>query len=587
MQTAQIETPQVPLKKCAIYTRKSTDHGLQLDFNTLQAQHAVCSAYIQSQQHRGWREVDRVYEDAAQSGATLERPAMNELLADIERGQVNVVVVYKLDRLSRSLLDFVQLIDVFQRYGVSFVCITQNFDTADRLGRLVMNVLLTFAQFEREMTGDRIRDKKRAMILRGLWSGGRAPLGYDLVDHHLVVNPAEAAVVREIYRLYLEHESLTAVGEICRRRGYRSKVNRSAAGQPTGGVLLRTASVRKILMNPVYAGFLVSSGTFSRALHEKVISEEIWQHVKDLRERHLAERIRGAPKELLCGLIHDCFGRSMSANRQLRRGKLHVHYRSNQSPWGTRHRIKRMTIRAPDADRIVVYAIQLFLSTRSELRALLTNLGRSPTELRIACQKAPIASRRLEAISAEQLRSVITGLVSHVEFSTDRIKIATYAQEFERLLNWNFMGLFRRRTEGSSRSTIHVIDVACAGQVRLERFLRLPILPADAKPKRVHRGLRKLISEARDAWEMVEANRAASPADLATHCNMSLSHFMRVLRVNYLAPDIITAILDGTQPAALTRRTLLHANLPLDWALQRSLFGFADQPPMRSSEESY
>jgi site-specific DNA recombinase len=219
MQTAVPAPVGARPKRCAIYTRKSSEHGLQQDFNSLKAQQAVCSAYIQSQQHRGWFEVETIYEDAAQSGATLQRPAMKDLLADIDRGRVDVVVVYKLDRLSRSLLDFVQLIEVFQRYSVSFVCITQNFDTGDSLGRLVMNVLLTFAQFEREMTGDRIRDKKRAMVVKGLWPGGRAPLGYDLVDHQLLVNPAEAAIIREIFGLYLEHQTLTAVGEICNAKG--------------------------------------------------------------------------------------------------------------------------------------------------------------------------------------------------------------------------------------------------------------------------------------------------------------------------------------------------------------------------------
>lgn len=587
METAPDSLQHVARKRCAIYTRKSSEHGLQQDFNTLDAQRAVCSAYIQSQQHRGWCECGNTYEDAAQSGATLERPAMKALLADIERGRVDVVVVYKLDRLSRSLLDFVRLIDVFQRYGVAFVCITQNFDTADSLGRLVMNVLLTFAQFEREMTGDRIRDKKRAMVSKGLWPGGRAPLGYDLVDHHLVVNRTEAAIVREVFSLYLEHESLTAVGRICRRKGHRSKVNVSKDGHASGGVLLRTASVRKLLMNPVYAGLLLSSGKLSRGVHEGIVSVATWERVRDLRARQIAERAKLAPKELLGGLIYDCFGRSMTANRLVKRGKIHVHYRSNQSAWGLRHGVKRIRIEASEADRIVVSAIQHFLSTRAELRGLLADLGRSANELRIACHKAPVASRRLEAISPDQLRSVLQGLVRHVEVSRERIKVVTRALEFEQLLEWDFVGLFQRRTEDSDGSIAHVIDIACAGPVRLERRLRLPIAAADKRTKRVNKGLRKLVSDARSAWTLVEGNRQSCPADLARQCNVSVSHFMRILRLNYLAPDIITAILDGAQPPQLTRRGLLDADLPLDWALQRTLFGFAEQPPMRSSERGY
>ena len=428
---------QPPRKSCAVYTRKSSDHGLQQDFNSLKAQQAVCSAYIESQQHRGWVELEKTYEDAAQSGSTLERPAMKALLADIERGRVDVVVVYKLDRLSRSLLDFVSLIDVFQRYDVSFVCITQNFDTGDSLGRLVMNVLLTFAQFEREMTGDRIRDKKRAMAMKGLWPGGRAPLGYDLIDHHLVVNAAEAV----------------------------------------------------------------------------------------------------------------------------------------------------MRISAPEVDRIAVSAIQNFLTGRAKLRALLTDLGRSASELRSICRKAPVASRRLEAISSDQLRSVVHGLITRVEVSRERLKFVTRALEFEQLINWDFVGHFRRRTEDSGRSPAHILDIPCAGTVRLERVFRLPIAPRKGRAARVCKGLRKLISDARSAWALVEDHRDLSPTQLASQCKVSVGHFMRLLRVNYLAPDILTSIMDGTQPQDLTRKKIIGSELPLDWALQRTLFGYCEQPPMKGAEK--
>lgn len=571
-------------RRCAIYTRKSSDHGLHQDFNSLKAQQAVCSAYISSQQHRGWEQVDKIYEDAAVSGGTLDRPAMKSLLTDIERGRVDVVVVYKLDRLSRSLLDFVQLIDVFERYGVSFVCITQNFDTGDSLGRLIMNVLLTFAQFEREMTGDRIRDKRRAMVAKGLWPGGRAPLGYDLVDHHLVVSESEAAIVREIYELYLIHQSLTAVGRICNEKGYCSKANISPSGATRGGILLKTASVRKLLMNPVYAGYLTSSGKLSLGSHQPIVSLETWERVSEIRARQIAERAKLAPTDLLGGLIYDCFGRSMTANRLMKRGRLHVYYRSNQSAWGARHRVKRMGISAREADRIVLSALRNFLEERVLLRGLLTDLGRSASEVRSACRKASIAARRLEAIASDQLRSVVHGLIDRVELSRDGMKLVTRPLEFEQLIDWDFVGLFRRRTEDTDRNSVHVLDIPCAGSIRLERLLRLPIGVREPRTRRINKGLRRLVSDARSAWAVVEANRSLAPEQLASMCKMSISRFMRVLRVNYLAPDILTAIIDGTQPRELTRRTLIDANLPLDWALQRRLFGFPDQPPLKSAE---
>jgi DNA invertase Pin-like site-specific DNA recombinase len=306
------------------------------------AQQAICSSYIASQQHKGWHEIDKVYEDAAQSGGNLERPALQELLADIERGQVDVVVVYKLDRLSRSLLDFVRLMDVFQRYGVSFVCITQNFDTADSLGRLVMNVLLTFAQFEREMTADRIRDKRRAMALKGLWTGGRPPLGYDLIDHKLVVNDEEASIVRFIFDEYLKSGNLTEVERTCRAQDLYSKSYVPTTGVPQIGIPLKAATIRTTLMNPVYAGFIAYGGELHRGLHRPIIRRSVWEDVASLRDKQIISRASWGPKEELGGLIYDCFGRSMSANRLWKRGKLRVFYRSNQSAWGMKHQVKRM-----------------------------------------------------------------------------------------------------------------------------------------------------------------------------------------------------------------------------------------------------
>jgi len=258
---------------------------------------------------------------------------MRELLSDVEKGRIDVVVVYKLDRLSRSLLDFVRLLDAFQRYGVTFACITQNFDTADSLGRLVMNVLLTFAQFEREMTGDRIRDKKRAMGLKGLWSGGRPPLGYDLVKGRLTIAPQEAKIIRHIFERFLECGNITAVARECRAMGCLSKTWMPKSGTLQRGVPLRPATVRGILMNPVYAGYLSVCGSLHPGVHQPIVSQELWKRVAELREKQIAERARATPQEVLDGLLYDCFGRGMTVNRLYRRGKLHAYYRSNQNAW--------------------------------------------------------------------------------------------------------------------------------------------------------------------------------------------------------------------------------------------------------------
>lgn len=575
------------LKRCAVYTRKSSEHGLEQDFNSLKAQRTICSAYIKSQEHKGWTELTKVYEDAAQSGSSLDRPAMRELLADVERGRIDVVVVYKLDRLSRSLLDFVRLLDVFRRYGVSFACITQNFDTDDSLGRLVMNILLTFAQFEREMTGDRIRDKKRAMTLKGLWSGGRPPIGYDLVKHKLVVNPAEAEIVRFIYNAYLHCGNLTTVERGCLLGGFKSKVHVPRTGPLQGGRPLRAAAVRKILMNPTYAGFLFSGGKNYPGIHQAIVEPDLWNKVAKLRQEQIEHRARLAPREVIDGLIYDCFGRSMSVNRLFRSGQLHVYYRSNQNSWGLRHGVKRMAARSTDAEQLVVSAVQNLLCDREKLRSLMLDLGRHGPELARACKNGPVASRRIETLTREQLRSLLQSLIIRIEMSRDRLKVVTRALEYENMLEWDFVGLFHRRTEDTTRSPTFLIDVPCAGAIRLERYLRLPIVERKSQTYRINKSLRKLISDVRNAWALIEDNRHLTPAQIASRSKVTVSYLMRLLRLRYLAPDIVTSIMDGAQPRELTRRALIDANLPLDWTLQRKLFGFPEQPPMRSCEAQY
>jgi DNA invertase Pin-like site-specific DNA recombinase len=219
-----------PVRQCAIYTRKSSEEGLEQEFNSLDAQREACAAYINSQRHEGWNEISSRYDDGGVSGGTLERPALARLMQDIEAGQVHIVVVYKIDRLTRSLFDFAKLVELFDRHGVSFVSVTQQFNTTTSMGRLTLNVLLSFAQFEREVTGERIRDKIAASRAKGMWMGGNPSLGYDIRDRRLVVNEEEAAQVRYIFRRYLELKSASKLLEDLKQQGICSKRWTSAAG---------------------------------------------------------------------------------------------------------------------------------------------------------------------------------------------------------------------------------------------------------------------------------------------------------------------------------------------------------------------
>lgn len=574
-----------PVRRCAIYARKSNEHGLDQDFNSLEAQRELCSAYITSQKHRGWTQLAKVYVDAAQSGGTLDRPALQELLADAEAGGIDIVVIYKLDRLSRSLLDFVRLVAVFERNHVSFVCITQNFDTGDSLGRLIMNVLLTFAQFERELTGDRIRDKRRAMAAKGIWVGSRAPFGYDYIDKRLVPNAAEASIVRYMFQRYLELHSMNAVWRECSSRGIRSKDRISRDGEIVRGRPIHRATVRSILCNPVYKGEVTHLGKPHPGLHRPLLSRKLWKEVERLRMAISAERNPEAPLDLLPPAVFDCFGRRMAIVRKYRNGNCERHYYSYPTAWGRAHNVPRMRAEARELEKLVVASIASFLADREQVRTFLLTTGHHGRYLETVTTACDAASRRAAGALPEQQAAILSALVSRIELSRERMKIILRLSQLKRFLEWEGLDFFSAGKQlKACREPTYLIDVP-ATAVRLSRQFRLPIAArspdSNARPDPK---LLRLMKQVRHAQQLVDTERLEPVSSLARRMSRSTGHFMKLIRLNYLAPDIVTAILDGTQPPYLNRRTLLDANLPTDWPTQRKLFGFADQPPLQTCE---
>ena len=311
--------PSVKKLRCAVYTRKSTDEGLDQAFNTLDAQRDACEAYAASQRAEGWVPVPDCYDDGGFSGGTLERPALRRLLTAIERGLVDVVVVYKIDRLSRSLTDFAKLVDVFEAHGVTFVSVTQAFNTTTSMGRLTLNILLSFAQFEREVIGERIRDKVAASKARGMWMGGKVPLGYDVRDRKLVVNEAEAARVRRVFELFAETGSGAETVRRLRDEGVVAK-----SGRP-----LDKGDVYKLLNNRTYAGEVAHKGRVYPGEHEAIVPRELWDRAHAvLREspRVRANRNRCQTPALLKGLIFGADGRALSPTHCRKNGRLYRYY---------------------------------------------------------------------------------------------------------------------------------------------------------------------------------------------------------------------------------------------------------------------
>jgi site-specific DNA recombinase len=300
--------PQAPLVRCAVYTRKSTEEGLDLAFNSLDAQRESAEAFVASQRHEGWACLPQRYDDGGFTGGNLDRPALRRLLADIEAGRVDCVVVYKVDRLSRSLLDFARLMESFEKHRVAFVSVTQQFNTGSSMGRLVLNVLLSFAQFEREIISERTRDKIAATRRKGKWSGGRPVLGYD-VDRErlcLVVNEEEAARVRAIFALYLKHEALLPVVRELERRGWRNKRWTTRAGEDRGGERFTKTGLHRLLTNVLYAGRVGYKGETHPGEHPAIVEPAVWERVQAVLRQNArtgGARVRNRFGALLKGLL--------------------------------------------------------------------------------------------------------------------------------------------------------------------------------------------------------------------------------------------------------------------------------------------
>ena len=319
--------------RCAIYTRKSSDEGLGQDFNSLDAQREACAAYIASQKGEGWKLVSGRYDDGGISGGTLERPGLNKLLADIDAGKVDLVIVYKVDRLTRSLADFTKLVERFDKTGASFVSVTQQFNTATSMGRLTLNVLLSFAQFEREVTAERIRDKIAASKKKGLWMGGLVPLGYDAKDRTLVINEAEAQTVRTLFRLYLELGSVRRVKEEADRMCLISKKRSFASGKYQGGGAFTRGRIYHLLSNAVYVGEIRHKAQTYPGQHQAIIDRATFDAVRvnlDANSNGTNAQATAAASSPLAGKFTDEIGDRLTPSHAIRRGKRYRYYVSRR-----------------------------------------------------------------------------------------------------------------------------------------------------------------------------------------------------------------------------------------------------------------
>ena len=570
----------VQSKRCAIYTRRSVEQGPGHRFSSVQAQRAICSSYIASQQPNGWVETPKHYVDEGWSGGNLNRPALQELLSDIECGVVDVVVIYKLDRISRTLLDFVRLMDLFEQFGVGFVAVTQNFDTAESTGRLILNILLTFAQFEREIAGDRLRDKFSAMKQCGLFIGGNPPFGYDLREKKLHINQAEAEVVRWMFRRYLEAKSYTTVARELREKAVVRRSRTSKRGNHVQGRGICQASVWNMLGNPLYVGEVRSKGRCYPGVHDAIVSPELWADVQTLRARRTRAKVVEVYRtDLLRDLLYDGYGRKMGVYRDRRYTNVKRYYISNQSEWGRRHGARRYRVGADALEQLVVAALAAMVADRERLRGMLLRHGVHHGSLNKLTAAGAQAAKHIESATPRRAQCVIKALVERIELSSSWVKVVVRLPELPRLLQWDGVGLFRGERDSWSRPhSTEVIDIpACAVSMKREltMLLKKRATGADNKP---NRRLVGLLQKARVAQTALDDRTICGVIEMSAKVGCHPKRFTRVVRLNYLAPDIIASIRDGTQPSDLTCKRLMEADLPMDWTLQRRLLGFPDQP---------
>ena len=403
---------------CAIYTRKSSDEGLEKEFNSLDAQREACEAFIISQKHAGWVAVRDLYDDGGLSGGTMERPALQRLLTDIESGKVQIVVVYKVDRLTRSLADFAKIVDVLDAHSASFVSVTQQFNTTTSMGRLTLNMLLSFAQFEREIAGERIRDKIAASKAKGMWMGGNVPLGYDVRDRKLIVNDAEAETVRLIFRRYAELGSVRTLTEELAGLGIVSKRRQGAGGVLAGGNRFSRGALYTLLQNPIYRGEIGHKGKVYPGQHEAIIDAELWQVVQAKLAGNRQARAIGATAEepsLLAGLIVDGSGQRMTPTHAVKKGRRYRYYVSSALITGTRTPYDN-GLRAPagDVEALVLDRLRKYLASEQDVSEAISIIVVDAVTLRSALAKAVELSSSWAALPSLKVRELVRTIVERV-----------------------------------------------------------------------------------------------------------------------------------------------------------------------------
>jgi site-specific DNA recombinase len=576
------KTPRRPAKRsrCAIYTRKSSDEGLEQAFNSLDAQREACAAFVMSQRHEGWTVLPTLYDDGGFSGGTMDRPALKRLIADIEAGQIDVVVVYKVDRLTRALSDFAKLVEVFDLRRVSFVSITQQFNTATSMGRLTLNVLLSFAQFEREVIGERVRDKIAASKKKGMWMGGMPPLGYDVKDRKLVVNDEESRTVADIYRRYLALKSVRALKEELAVAGIRSKRRVRPDGTKYGGQKLARGALYLMLQNRIYRGEIAHKGNSYPGQHLAIIDQPLWDEVQAALAKNRIERatgVRAKHPSLLGGFVFDATGERLTPTYAVKKGTRYRYYISASLMREARsNRSNGWRIPAGDLEGLVINRLRAFLADPTAILDAVDDEPHTGSEQIQLIEHGRRIAEELEVQAPDKVKATLMALLCRVAVHPDRIEINISRRRLAELLSGQLIDLTTRDQRLDRKSDDIVTLTVPARLKRVGREMRMLVENADDQTA-ADPSLLRIIARAHDIQGRLSQNTELTVHDIAREERVTAAYIYTLLRLPWLAPDITTAIVNGQQPHQLNAMTLMRkaSRLPADWAEQRAVFGFA------------
>jgi len=557
--------------RCAVYTRKSSEEGLEQDFNSLEAQREACEAYVRSQSHEGWKLLPERFDDGGFSGGNMQRPGLEQLMAVVRAGKIDIIVIYKIDRLTRSLTDFARLAEVLEKHGVSFVSVTQQFNTTTSMGRLMLNVLLSFAQFEREITGERIRDKIAASKKKGMWMGGPTPMGYDVRGRTLVINDADAAIIRRVFEGYLAAGDVPTLLEKLTTENVTTSQRTSAKGKHSGGRPFTRGHLYKLLSNPIYIGRIPHKATSHPGQHPAIIEHSLWDRVQaqlaantqGTRTRRRRAKVEGS---LLAGLLYTDAGNRMivaHATKGARRYRYYVEERRSGD-------VSFAPTRLPAAE-IETAAVAALAQMLSDRRELLTRLETPPIEqsAEVFASAANLATALSARLGSAQI-TVIRNVLQRVSLTPGALVLRCSGRQLAIALGLPASISINdgSNSDGDEREfTVH------APLIHRRRGVQTKLsIEGASGPGRPDLPLIVLLARATDWAQRVIDGKSSTLAEVATAEGLSMQYVSRLMQFAFLNPRVVEQIVEGRQPAEMTANKLAWiTELPLGWHAQQLL----------------